>query len=75
MNRRQFVQCAASVTKAPPATGKTHIATLSFDDGFGKSFYKIADIYEGFGLRACLNVIATGPTSIRSSPKVCPIPA
>jgi peptidoglycan/xylan/chitin deacetylase (PgdA/CDA1 family) len=40
--------------------GKTHILTLSFDDGFKKSFYRIADIHEGYGLQACLNVIATG---------------
>lgn len=39
---------------------KTHIVTLSFDDGFKKSFYEVAEIYESFGLRACLNVIATG---------------
>ena len=39
---------------------KTHILTLSFDDGFRKSFLKIAEIYEGFGLKACLNVIASG---------------
>jgi peptidoglycan/xylan/chitin deacetylase (PgdA/CDA1 family) len=41
-------------------TKKTHLVTLSFDDGFKKSFYKTADIYEEFGLRACFNVIATG---------------
>ena len=40
--------------------GKTHIITLSFDDGFKKSFYKIADIHENYGLKACLNIIATG---------------
>lgn len=39
---------------------KTHIITLSFDDGFKKSFYRIADIYEKYGLSACLNVIASG---------------
>lgn len=39
---------------------KTHILTLSFDDGFKKSFYKIADIYEEHGLSACLNIIASG---------------
>ncbi|MFZ4508170.1 MAG: polysaccharide deacetylase family protein [Fimbriimonas sp.] len=39
---------------------KTHIVTLSFDDGFRKSFYKTAEIYESFKLRACLNVIAIG---------------
>jgi peptidoglycan/xylan/chitin deacetylase (PgdA/CDA1 family) len=35
-----------------------HIITLSFDDGFRKSNLKIAEIYERFGLRACLNVLA-----------------
>lgn len=39
---------------------KTHILTLSFDDGFKKSFFKIADIYEEHGLSACLNIIASG---------------
>lgn len=39
---------------------KSHILTLSFDDGFKKSFYKVADIHEEFGLSACLNVIASG---------------
>jgi len=37
----------------------SHILTLSFDDGFKKSFYKIAKIHEDFGLKACLNVIAS----------------
>jgi peptidoglycan/xylan/chitin deacetylase (PgdA/CDA1 family) len=40
--------------------GKSHILTLSFDDGFKKSFYKIADIHSEYGLKACLNVIASG---------------
>jgi peptidoglycan/xylan/chitin deacetylase (PgdA/CDA1 family) len=40
--------------------GKTHILTLSFDDGFKKSFYQTADIFERYNLRACLNVIASG---------------
>jgi peptidoglycan/xylan/chitin deacetylase (PgdA/CDA1 family) len=39
---------------------KTHILTLSFDDGFKKSFYQTAEIYERYNLRACLNVIASG---------------
>ena len=30
-----------------------------FDDGFKKSFYKIAEIHEKFGLKACLNIIAS----------------
>ncbi len=40
-----------------------HIVTLSFDDGFRKSNLKIAEIYERFGLRACLNVLAA-PTDL-----------
>ena len=40
--------------------GITHILTLSFDDGFKRSFYTIADIHEDVGLKACLNVIASG---------------
>ena len=39
---------------------KTHIVTLSFDDGFKKSFYKTAEIFEQFGMKACFNIIATG---------------
>ena len=35
-----------------------HIVTLSFDDGFRKSNLKIAEIYERFGLRGCMNVLA-----------------
>ncbi|MDH5396558.1 MAG: polysaccharide deacetylase family protein [Cyclobacteriaceae bacterium] len=46
-----------SCTPSQPAT---HILSLSFDDGFKKSFYTIADIYEKHGLSACFNVIASG---------------
>ena len=35
-----------------------YIISLSFDDGFEKSNLQIADIYEKFGLSACLNVLA-----------------
>ncbi len=35
---------------------KTHLLTLSFDDGFKKSFTLAARIHEDFGLRACLNI-------------------
>jgi len=35
-----------------------HIVTLSFDDGFRRSNLKIAELYERFGLRACMNVLA-----------------
>lgn len=41
-------------------SSKSHILTLSFDDGFKKSFYKIAQIHEEVGLKACFNVIASG---------------
>ena len=40
-------------------TKKTHFITLSFDDGFKKSSLKTAEIYENYGLSACINVIAT----------------
>jgi peptidoglycan/xylan/chitin deacetylase (PgdA/CDA1 family) len=36
-----------------------HVVTLSFDDGFRASSVKTAEIYERFGLSACINVIAT----------------
>jgi peptidoglycan/xylan/chitin deacetylase (PgdA/CDA1 family) len=38
---------------------KTHIITLSFDDGFEKSSIKTAEIFEKYRLSACINVIAT----------------
>jgi peptidoglycan/xylan/chitin deacetylase (PgdA/CDA1 family) len=65
VNRRTFIKSTAisslafglsAFTKQP----KTHILTLSFDDGFKKSFYKVAEIYEAHGLSACFNVIASG---------------
>jgi len=37
-----------------------HIATLSFDDGFKRSSIRTAEIFEGHGLVAELNVVATG---------------
>jgi len=42
-----------------PVTGNRHIITLSFDDGFKKSSIKTAEIYEKYGLSACINVIAS----------------
>jgi peptidoglycan/xylan/chitin deacetylase (PgdA/CDA1 family) len=36
-----------------------HIITLSFDDGFEKSSTKTAEIFEKYGLKTCLNIIAT----------------
>jgi hypothetical protein len=48
---------AASI---PACSGdKRHIITLSYDDGFEKSSIKTAEIYEKYGLSACINVIAT----------------
>jgi len=38
--------------------GTGRLLTLSFDDGFAKSFRLVADIHEEFGLKANLNVIA-----------------
>ena len=64
MNRRNFVRTTAfgsiglSFTSCLKST-KTHILSLSFDDGFKKSFYKIADIHEKYALKACLNIIAS----------------
>jgi peptidoglycan/xylan/chitin deacetylase (PgdA/CDA1 family) len=42
--------------------GKTHLITLSFDDGFEKSSIKTAEIYEKYGLSACINIIASAHT-------------
>jgi peptidoglycan/xylan/chitin deacetylase (PgdA/CDA1 family) len=64
MNRRSFVKTAVAGAIATGFSGstsgqKSHILTLSFDDGFKKSFHELADIHEKYGLRACLNVIAS----------------
>ncbi len=66
MRRREFVSTlgAAALTGIsaplfPGASGKLHLVSLSFDDGFRKSFMRIAEIYERFGLSACFNIIAS----------------
>jgi peptidoglycan/xylan/chitin deacetylase (PgdA/CDA1 family) len=64
MKRRNFIRTTALGSIALGFTSydqqpKTHILTLSFDDGFKNSFYKIAEIHEKFGLKACLNIIAS----------------
>lgn len=41
------------------ASARLHIVSLSFDDGFKKSFLRIARIYEKFSLAACFNIIAS----------------
>lgn len=55
----------------PEPRRKRHLVTLSFDDGFRKSFVRIAEIHEKRGLPACLNVVAAGlpeDAYIRSAP-------
>jgi len=66
MKRRTFIKRSSAATLAVGLgnwqfpVNKTHLLTLSFDDGFKKSFYRIAEIHEAYGLKACLNVIASG---------------
>lgn len=75
-NRRKFIKAlgVSSATLALPGffdilkanernrilSGKKHIITLSFDDGFKKSSILTAEIFEKHKLSACINVIATG---------------
>ncbi|MEN8194638.1 MAG: polysaccharide deacetylase family protein [Bacteroidota bacterium] len=65
MKRRYFIKASTLAALGLglggcTRTGITHILTLSFDDGFKKSFYKIAEIHKEYGLKACLNIIAAG---------------
>jgi len=69
MNRRDFLRAvgasaAALGTPLHSTAGekgkKTHIITLSFDDGFKRSSIRTAEIFEKYKLSACINVIATG---------------
>lgn len=65
MNRRHFIASTALLPVGQMLPDflkkkKTHVLTFSFDDGFKKSFYRIAEIHEEYGLKACLNVIAMG---------------
>ena len=66
ISRRSFIKTSTFASIALTSgslfadENKTHIITLSFDDGFKKSFYKVANIYEKYGLSACFNVIASG---------------
>ena len=70
-SRRSFLKAigAASVALAVPrhlvaekaaASKKSHLITLSFDDGFKKSFTRTAEIYAKYKLSACLNIVAAG---------------
>ncbi|MSO23301.1 MAG: hypothetical protein EXQ58_08630, partial [Acidobacteria bacterium] len=65
MKRREFIGAlgtALAATSIPQASatasGKLHIVTLSFDDGFKKSFLRTAEIYEKFCFSACFNIVA-----------------
>lgn len=71
MNRRDFIKSTSLISfgvglhsiagcnlRQINLKEKTHILTLSFDDGFKKSFYRTAEIHEEYGLKACLNVVA-----------------
>lgn len=65
MNRSEFIRASALAglglgLEVFTKRRKTHMLTLSFDDGFKKSFYRIAEIHAEYGLKACLNVIASG---------------
>jgi peptidoglycan/xylan/chitin deacetylase (PgdA/CDA1 family) len=66
MKRRQFLKINTAATLGlglrfkPSQATKTHILTFSFADGFKKSFIKLAEIHEQYGLKACLNIIASG---------------
>jgi peptidoglycan/xylan/chitin deacetylase (PgdA/CDA1 family) len=64
MIRRDFVKTLgafslSSTLSTLHSQGKTHIISFSFDDGFKKSFYRVSEIHENYGLKACLNVIAS----------------
>jgi len=69
ITRRQAVKSIAfgtagliSSTSLMCQKADRHIITLSFDDGFEKSSIKTAEIYEKYGLSACINVVAIGHT-------------
>lgn len=65
MKRRTFIQqlgfgvAAASLPILHSQSRPSHLVTLSFDDGFKKSFLEAARIHEQFGLSGCFNVIAS----------------
>lgn len=73
MLRRYFIKTTALGAVASGLVGfssaqKTHILTLSWDDGFKKSFHETADIFEKYRLKACLNVMAAGHLQNFNSP-------
>ena len=67
MKRKDFLKLSGGLAMAAAAAessaqegNKLHLVTLSFDDGFKKSFIRTAEIYELFGLSGCFNVPAAG---------------
>ena len=67
MKRRQFIKTSTTISALAPALGfrqsnasKTHLISFSFDDGFKKSFLRLAEIHEELRLKGCFNVIASG---------------
>ena len=65
MHRRQFIRSSSLAAMGLSLSGfgtigTTHLLSLSFDDGFKKSFYRAAEIHEEYELSAGLNVIAAG---------------
>ncbi len=83
MKRRSFIKhtavsgvvySLAGCKSTSAALDKTHVISLSWDDGFKKSFTKVAEIHEQYGSKACLNVIATGhlPTFQAIDPYILP---
>ncbi|MEN8117998.1 MAG: polysaccharide deacetylase family protein [Bacteroidota bacterium] len=72
MKRRNFIKTTALGTLAigigSCSSSKTHILTFSWDDGFKKSFYHTAGIFERYNLKACLNVIASGHLTAFNTP-------
>ncbi|MFC1558429.1 polysaccharide deacetylase family protein [candidate division KSB1 bacterium] len=68
--RRDFLKIITTVPAilSLPGCGKIkdkikYIITLSFDDGFKKSFIKTAEIYEKYNMSACFNVMAESSKS------------
>lgn len=68
IDRRRFMKqaglMAGALTLGDPGNARpdkkiSHILSLSFDDGFARSFIKTAEIYEKYKLKACFNVIAS----------------
>ena len=60
MTRRSFLGTLALAAHAVRRRrDKTHVITLSFDDGFRKSSIETANIFEEHQLSACINVIAS----------------